>query len=227
MVGTAFIVMEFVQVCSSDMHTCPMLHVYLSDQLSHVPHSFIQWQCVSVHSYYNALHILHTTKSPSHIHPSHPTSHHISLSLWHTESIYIRTYCMCLTEIDLRIHVMTSYVFPIVCYNAYIIIMHIIYYSLGNAFNQSVFWCFQVQGDTYGSASEVPSRVRSLQLICTAAVKAMAKVHRRFWGAGEQKEQDRLSRDFWTKQVCYWYIIAAKLSHLKLPLVYVFKLSFS
>ena len=58
---------------------------------------------------------------------------------------------------------------------------------------------FQMQGDTYGYALEVPTGVRSS--ICTAAVKAMAKVHRWFWVAGGQKEQDGLSKDFWSKQV--------------------------
>ena len=56
-----------------------------------------------------------------------------------------------------------------------------------------------MQGDTYGYASEVPASIRSS--ICTAAVKAMAKVHRYFWVADGQKKQDGLSRDFWSKQV--------------------------
>ena len=58
---------------------------------------------------------------------------------------------------------------------------------------------FQIQGDTYGYASEVPASIRSS--ICTAAVKAMAKVHRYCWVADGQKIQDGLSRDFWSKQV--------------------------
>ena len=58
---------------------------------------------------------------------------------------------------------------------------------------------FQMQGDTYGCASEVPASIRSS--ICTAAMKAMAKVHCCYWVAGGQKKQDGLSRDFWSKQV--------------------------
>ena len=58
---------------------------------------------------------------------------------------------------------------------------------------------FQMQGDTYGYALEVPTGVRSS--ICTAAVKAMANFHCCYWVAGGQKKQDGLSRDFWSKQV--------------------------
>ena len=47
-----------------------------------------------------------------------------------------------------------------------------------------------MQGDTYGYASELPASIRSST--CTEAVKAMAKVHRYFWVAGGQKEQDGL-----------------------------------
>ena len=47
---------------------------------------------------------------------------------------------------------------------------------------------FQMQGDTYRYASEVPASIRSS--ICIAAVKAMAKVHSFFGVAGGQKKQD-------------------------------------
>ena len=56
-----------------------------------------------------------------------------------------------------------------------------------------------LQGDNYGSAADIPAGIRSL--ICTAAMKAMAKVHFRFWVAGGQKKKDGLSKDFWYKQV--------------------------
>ena len=61
--------------------------------------------------------------------------------------------------------------------------------------------CMQLplQGDSYGCAADIPAGMRSL--ICTAAMKAMAKVHSLFWVVGGQKEKDGLSKDFWYKQV--------------------------
>ena len=56
-----------------------------------------------------------------------------------------------------------------------------------------------MQGDSYGCASDIPAGAQSS--ICTAAMKAMAKVHRHFWVAAGQKKHDGLSRDFWYKQV--------------------------